>query len=103
MVFACAVFFQLVSSAEEEILDNYKVWCQGVCDRDFIPTSTQPGVVLMGGGTDTDEAFVWQISHAGGGDFVVLRTSGDDAYISLIFPRPRSCHDDYLLTNTLEK
>jgi cyanophycinase len=35
--------------------------------------------------TDTDEAFVWQISHAGGGDFVVLRTSGDDAYNPYIF------------------
>eukprot|EP00981_Chlorochromonas_danica_P004871 scaffold978_cov172-Ochromonas_danica.AAC.2 len=30
--------------------------------------------------TDTDEAFLWQIALANGGDFVVLRTSGDDAY-----------------------
>ena len=29
---------------------------------------------------DTDEAFSWQIQNANGGDFVVLRTSGDDAY-----------------------
>lgn len=34
----------------------------------------------MGGGTDTDEAFLWQIKNANGGDFVVLRASGDDAY-----------------------
>eukprot|EP01034_Spumella_vulgaris_P030777 gene30777-38041_t len=29
----------------------------------------------MGGGKDTEEAFLWQISNAGQGDFVVLRTS----------------------------
>jgi len=34
----------------------------------------------MGGGTDTDEAFLWQIKNANGGDFVILRASGDDAY-----------------------
>ena len=25
----------------------------------------------MGGGTDTDEAFLWQIKNANGGDFVI--------------------------------
>jgi cyanophycinase len=34
----------------------------------------------MGGGTDTNEGFIWQIEHANGGDFVVLRASGDEAY-----------------------
>jgi cyanophycinase len=34
----------------------------------------------MGGGTDTDEAFLWQIKNANGGDFVIIRASGDDAY-----------------------
>ncbi|RYY83415.1 hypothetical protein EON63_11255 [archaeon] len=28
---------------------------------------------------------MWQISHAKGGDFVVLRTSGDDAYNPYIY------------------
>jgi len=40
---------------------------------------------LMGGGTDTDEAFLWQISRAGRGDFVVLRASGDEAYNEWIY------------------
>lgn len=66
--------------AREGLRDNYKIWCTGNCDGDFIGAETSPGVVLMGGGTDTDEGFIWQISKAGGGDFVVLRTSGDDAY-----------------------
>ena len=39
-----------------------------------------PGLVLMGGGTDVDAAFQWMCQRAGGGDFVVIRTSGTDAY-----------------------
>lgn len=35
--------------------------------------------------TDTDEAFIWQIKNANGGDFVVLRAAGDDAYNSYIY------------------
>lgn len=42
--------------------------------------NTSGGSVLMGGGTDVDAAFEWQISRAGGGDFLVLRESGTDAY-----------------------
>jgi len=39
-----------------------------------------PGLVLMGGGTDVDAAFQWMCGRAGGGDFVVIRTTGTDAY-----------------------
>jgi cyanophycinase len=42
------------------------------------------GYALMGGGTDLDEAFHWLCDHADGGDFVVLRASGDDAYNSYV-------------------
>ena len=38
------------------------------------------GLVLMGGGSDVDAAFQWMCQRAGGGDFVVIRTSGTDAY-----------------------
>jgi len=38
------------------------------------------GLVLMGGGTDVDAAFQWMCQRAGGGDFVVIRTTGTDAY-----------------------
>ncbi len=34
----------------------------------------------MGGGTDQDAAFQWMCDRAGGGDFIVLRASGNDAY-----------------------
>lgn len=42
--------------------------------------SLSPGLVLMGGGTDVDEAFQWMCQRAGGGDFLVIRTTGTDAY-----------------------
>lgn len=38
------------------------------------------GYALMGGGTDLDEAFRWMCERAGGGDFLVLRATGTDAY-----------------------
>lgn len=38
------------------------------------------GVVLMGGSTDVDAAFRWMIARGGGGDVVVIRASGTDAY-----------------------
>ena len=39
-----------------------------------------PELVLISGGTDVDAAFQWMCQRAGGGDFVVIRTSGTDAY-----------------------
>lgn len=34
----------------------------------------------MGGGKDLDAAFRWMCQRSGGGDFLVLRATGDDAY-----------------------
>src|SRR4051794_36261423 len=45
-----------------------------------VVTATRPGLVLEGGGTDIDESFRWMIDRSGGGDFLVIRTSGTDAY-----------------------
>ena len=45
-----------------------------------VVTTTTPLLVLQGGGTDVDENFVRMGAAAGGGDFVVIRASGTDAY-----------------------
>lgn len=66
------------------VRSDYTVWCTGICDKDKTSAST-PGAVLMGGGTDTNEAFAWQIANAKGGDFLVMRASGDDAYNDYIY------------------
>jgi len=44
------------------------------------PAGLSQGLVLMGGGLDVDEAYQWMCQRAGGGDFVVIRTTGTDAY-----------------------
>ena len=48
-------------------------------------TTTTAGTVLMGGGSDVDAAFTWMINKSGGGDFVVIRATGTNAYNSYIY------------------
>jgi cyanophycinase len=38
------------------------------------------GLALVGGGTDVDEVFAWMGAKANGGDFLVIRATGTDAY-----------------------
>src|SRR3954451_6624275 len=45
-----------------------------------VTSSTTPGTVLMGGGTDVDAAFQWMCQRSGNGDFLVIRATGTDAY-----------------------
>jgi cyanophycinase len=45
-----------------------------------VKAQSRPGFALMGGGTDLDEAFKFLCDRAGGGDFLVLRATGDDEY-----------------------
>lgn len=42
-------------------------------------------LVLMGGGSDVDDAFRWMIAKAGGGDFLVLRASGAEGYNAYVY------------------
>ncbi|MEO8378378.1 MAG: cyanophycinase [Acidobacteriota bacterium] len=50
-----------------------------------VTRTTVAGTVLMGGGTDVDAAFQWMINKSGGGDFVVIRATGTDAYNPYIY------------------
>ena len=45
-----------------------------------IATNHQSGVCLMGGATEQDDAMVWFLNKADGGDVVILRASGSDGY-----------------------
>ena len=47
-------------------------------------TATKSGVAMMGGGSDLDDAFRWLCNKGNGGDFLVLRATGDDDYNSYI-------------------
>lgn len=50
-----------------------------------VTTATSGLLVLQGGGTDVDENFIAMGARSGGGDFVVIRASGTDAYNPYIF------------------
>lgn len=44
-----------------------------------------PGTVLMGGAGESDEAMMWFLERANGGDVVVIRASGSDGYNNYMF------------------
>jgi cyanophycinase len=50
-----------------------------------LPRPAHPTLVLMGGGPDVDAAFKWMIQKSGGGNFVVIRATGTDAYNPYIY------------------
>jgi cyanophycinase len=49
-----------------------------------IQTKPSFGIAMMGGGSDLDEAFRWLCQKGNGGDFVILRATGDDDYNSYV-------------------
>jgi cyanophycinase len=75
-------------------------------NKEDVQTKTTSGTAMMGGGDDLDEAFRWLCSKGAGGDFLVLRATGDDDYNSyinglcklnsvatLIIPNREAAHD----------
>ena len=56
-----------------------------VGDPADVVRTTIGGTAIIGGGTDVDEVFEWMINKTDGGDFVVIRASGTDAYNSYIY------------------
>jgi len=52
---------------------------------DDVVTDTSPGLLLAGGSTDVDAGMKWMIEKSGGGDFVVIRAAGTDAYNPWIY------------------
>lgn len=54
-------------------------------DTADIEAPVNGGIVLMGGGSDVQSAFKWMIGRSGGGDVVIIRASGTDAYNSFVY------------------
>jgi len=72
-------------------------------DEGDVKVKTEPGIVLMGGSTDVDEAFRWMIDKARGGDFVILRASGSTGYNDYIYNLGSLNSVETLLINSREK
>lgn len=75
--------FAALAAAPASAASGYEYYVVG--NRNDVARSTSGGTVLMGGGADVDAAFQWMIGKAGGGDFVVIRASGTDAYNPYIY------------------
>lgn len=50
-----------------------------------VASTTTGGIVLMGGGPDVDAAIKWMNTKSGGGDFVVIRSTGTNGYNAYIY------------------
>lgn len=53
--------------------------------EDRVVTPRGPGLILMGGSTDVDDAFIWWRELVARGDVVVLRASGSDGYNDYLY------------------
>lgn len=74
-------------------------------------TDTTSCLLLAGGSTDVDAAMKWMIDMSGGGDFVVIRCSGEDGYNdwlytdiggvnsveTIVFNTDEACNDPFVL------
>src|SRR5580698_3581306 len=49
-------------------------------NKEDVQTQPTAGIAMMGGGSDLDEAFRWLCKKGNGGDFLILRATGDDDY-----------------------
>jgi cyanophycinase len=62
--------------------ESYKYFRIG--SKEDVQTKPVAGIAMMGGGTDLDEAFRWLCDKGNGGDFLILRSRGDDDYNSYV-------------------
>ena len=72
----------LVSSINSLAAKQYSYFRLG--NANDVTTSTTPGTVLMGGGTDVDAAFQWMCQRSGDGDFLVIRASGTEPLLRVM-------------------
>ncbi len=62
--------------------DSYKYVRIG--NKEDVETKPVAAIAMMGGGRDLDEAFAWLCNKGNGGDFLILRATGDDDYNSYL-------------------
>jgi cyanophycinase len=79
MVVLIAILFATVTAATSAQSPAFRYFRVGSATN-VSPVSPRAGFALMGGGDDLDEAFRWLCDRADGGDFLVLRATGDNEY-----------------------
>lgn len=86
-------------------------------DSSDVQTSVLPGICLMGGATENDNAMRWWMQRANGGDVLVLRCAGSNGYNNylyqtlglnvnsvetLVLPNRNCAYDPYVLRRIQE-
>ena len=72
VTFLCALLTQLI------VAQNYTEYATG--SSTDVVTNHEFGICMMGGASENDDAMIWFLNKANGGDVVVLRASGSDGY-----------------------
>jgi cyanophycinase-like exopeptidase len=62
---------------------NYTSYFTG--NTNDVQTNPEGGICLMGGATEDDNAMIWFLERASGGDVLVLRASGSDGYNTYLY------------------
>ncbi len=75
LLFLTVCFGFVASTAHAKSFQYFRVG-----NREDVQTKPTFGIAMMGGGKDLDEAFRWLCDKGNGGDFLILRATGDDDY-----------------------
>ena len=65
------------------IAQSYTSYITG--DEGDVEVQPVPGIVLMGGAGEQDDAMKWFLERVNGGDVLVIRASGSDGYNDYLF------------------
>ncbi len=85
-IFRIALFTLALGASQAALAGKpYQHFVVGDGSNVVLPKPAYPSLVLMGGGPDVDAAFQWMIQKSGGGNFVVIRATGTDAYNPYIY------------------
>jgi len=102
------LLFAAFSLAPIAVADDFAYYVSG--DPENVVTETAGLIVLQGGGTDVDDNYRRMGELSGGGDFVVIRASGDDDYNdyilalcdcdsveTLVFQNRQAAYDEFVV------
>jgi cyanophycinase len=72
-------------------------------DAADVNSTSSAGFVLMGGGTDVDAAIKWMLERSGGGDVVVIRSTGTNGYNKYMYSLAKINSVETIVIDSREK
>jgi cyanophycinase-like exopeptidase len=79
----CPIIFLFLLTVNGLFAQGYTSYFTG--STEDVETETNGGLVLMGGATENDDAMIWFLEKANGGDVVVIRSSGSNGYNNYLY------------------